>query len=140
MQRCGIHVFDLVTRLGAAMLVVWIAALSSVAQESQGFRLLMVEQPGCVYCRVFNRVIAPIYDVAPEGRAVPLVSVQLRAPAPEGVTLTSRPFATPTFILIGPDGVEVDRMVGYLGDDFFWPYLTRMFDRAGVSLSAASDR
>lgn len=140
MRQRGIHVFDLVTRLGAAMLVVWIAALPSVAQESQGFRLLMVEQPGCVYCRVFNRDIAPIYDVAPEGRAVPLVSVQLRAPAPEGVTLTSRPFATPTFILIGPDGVEVDRMVGYLGDDFFWPYLTRMFDRAGVSLSAASDR
>jgi hypothetical protein len=101
-----------------------------------GFRLLMVEQPGCAYCRIFNRDIAPIYARAPEGRAVPLVHVPLREPAPEGVTLASRPFATPTFILIDPDGTEIDRIVGYAGQDFFWSYLGRMFDRAGVVLPA----
>jgi hypothetical protein len=127
--------------LAAAIWVALLAlGLSGVARGDQadaghtGFRLLMVEQPGCVYCRVFNRDIAPIYAVAPEGRAVPLVRVQLRDPAPEGVTLASRPFATPTFILIGPDGTEVDRIVGYLGEDFFWPYLGRMLNRAGVQL------
>jgi hypothetical protein len=127
--------------LAAAVFVALVAlGLSGVARADPpdvgqtGYRLLMVEQPGCVYCRVFNRDIAPIYAVAPEGRAVPLVHVQLRDPAPEGVTLASRPFATPTFILIGPDGAELDRIVGYLGEDFFWPYLGRMLERAGVRL------
>jgi hypothetical protein len=121
-------------RIAAALAA--LLALSSPALGEAGFRLLMVEQPGCVYCRVFNRDIAPIYAVAPEGQAVPLVHVQLRDPAPPGVTLASRPFATPTFILIGPDGAEVDRIVGYLGEEFFWSYLGRMFDRAGVVLPA----
>lgn len=102
----------------------------------RGFRLLMVEQPGCVYCRAFDREIAPAYANSAEGAAVPLERVQLRDPAPDGVTLASRPFATPTFILIGPDGAEVDRITGYVGEDFFWAYLGRMFDRAGVVLPA----
>jgi hypothetical protein len=99
---------------------------------AQGFRLLMIEQESCVYCRIFNRDVAPVYALAPEGRAAPLVHADLRGPWPEGVTLASRPAVTPTFILIGPDGIERDRLMGYPGDDFFWGYLARMFDRAGV--------
>lgn len=109
---------------------------------AQGHRLLMVEQPGCAYCRIFNRDIAPIYAVSPEGRAAPLVHVQLRGPLPEGVTLTSRPAATPTFILIGPDGAEQGRLTGYPGEDFFWSYLGRMFAAAGFdpgSVAAGTD-
>lgn len=136
-QRPVLVLATLARRPAAMLLALVLAVLPALAQgpdapAAQGFRLLMVEQPGCAYCRIFNRDIAPIYAASPEGRTVPLEHVQLRDPVPPGVTLASRPFVTPTFILIGPDGVEVDRMVGYLGDDFFWPYLTRMFDRAGV--------
>ena len=59
----------------------------------------------------------------------------LRGPLPEGVTLASRPFVTPTFILIGPDGVEMERLIGFPGQDFFWSYLNEMIDRARDSLS-----
>jgi len=128
--------FALATAL-AATLALWTTGPRAGDDPAPpGFQLLMIEAPHCVYCRVFNRDVAPIYAIAPEGRAAPLVHVQLRGPLPDGVTLASRPAATPTFILIGPDGVERDRLVGYPGDDFFWAYLDRMFDRAGVERPA----
>lgn len=123
----------------AALALPLLMALPAVAGESgTGFRLLMVESPSCVYCRMFDRQIAPIYAVAPEGRAVPLERMRLGRPAPEGVTLAYPPSATPTFVLVGPDGTERDRLIGYPGEDFFWGYLGRMFERAGVDLSAAA--
>jgi hypothetical protein len=109
-------------------------SLLAVPATASGFRLLMIEQPSCIYCRIFNRDVAPAYAASPEGQAVPLVHADLRGPWPEGVTLVSRPTVTPTFILIGPDGVERDRLMGYPGDDFFWGYLTRMLTRAGVQI------
>lgn len=108
------------------------AAQSAAAQEAAGFRLLLIEQAGCYYCRVFNRDIAPIYDQSAEGLAAPLMRADLRGPLPEGVTLTTLPFVTPTFILIGPDGKEIERLTGYPGDDFFWPYVNDMLTQAGA--------
>lgn len=118
-------------RLGLLILVLT-GLLGAAPAAAQGFRLLMIEQDSCIYCRIFNRDVAPIYAVSAEGRAAPLVHADLRGPFPQGVTLASRPAVTPTFILIGPDGVERDRLMGYPGEDFFWGYLARMFDRAGV--------
>lgn len=112
--------------LGAA-LAVMIGAVPAIAQD---FRLLMIEQTGCYVCAAFNRDIAPAYAVSPEGAIAPLVHADLRGPLPEGVTLASRPFVTPTFVLLGPDGVEVERLIGFPGEDFFWPYLNEMIDRA----------
>lgn len=114
-----------------------ILAAAGAPAGAQDFRLLMIEQAGCVYCRIFNRDIAPIYAASPEGRVAPLVHADLRGPLPEGVTLASRPVVTPTFILIGPDGVERERLMGFPGEDFFWGYLARMFERAGVVLPPA---
>jgi hypothetical protein len=126
----------------AALLVALLGAATPLRAgdaDGTGFRLLMVESPSCVYCRIFNRDIAPIYAISPEGKAAPLVHVRLRGPLPEGVSLNAPALVTPTFVLIGPDGAELDRIVGYPGEDFFWSYLERMFTRAGVTLPAAGD-
>jgi hypothetical protein len=108
------------------------------AQDATGFRLLMIEQTGCYYCRVFNRDVAPVYETSTEGAAAPLIHADLRGDLPDGVTLLSRPFVTPTFILIGPDGVEVERLTGYPGDDFFWPYIGDMLVQAGALPAAVN--
>jgi len=103
--------------------------LADSAQDTsahEGPRLLMVEAPGCPYCHRFNRDVAPGYANSDIGALVPLVRMQLREPVPEGITLASRPALTPTFILLGADGVELDRLIGYPGADFFWGYLERM--------------
>jgi len=103
--------------------------------QAQDLRLLMVEQAGCYYCRVFNRDIAPVYEKSTEGQAAPLVHVQLRGELPEGVTLETQPFVTPTFILIGPDGAEIERLTGFPGEDFFWPYVSDMIATAQEGLA-----
>ncbi|MCB1360714.1 MAG: hypothetical protein H6899_01335 [Rhodobacter sp.] len=103
--------------------------------QAQEFRLLMIEQVGCYVCAAFNRDVAPAYEASAEGQVAPLVHVDLRGPLPEGVTLASRPFVTPTFVLIGPDGHELERLTGFPGEDFFWPYVNEMFDHARAALA-----
>ncbi|WP_296476211.1 SoxS protein [Roseinatronobacter sp.] len=111
-----------------------LSVFGGAAAQGQELRLLMVEQAGCYYCRVFNRDIAPVYEKTAEGLAAPLVHMELRGELPEGVTLASRPFVTPTFILIGPDGAEIERLTGFPGEDFFWPYISDMISTAQASL------
>lgn len=120
-----------------ALSVLLAMAGGAAAQE---LRLLMIEQAGCYYCRVFNRDIAPVYETSKEGQLAPLVHAQLRGPLPEGITLASTPFVTPTFILIGPDGVEIERLTGFPGEDFFWPYIGDMISAAQDHVSEVSQQ
>ena len=112
------------------------AVLVSVPATAQEFRLLVIEQVGCYVCEAFNRDIAPAYEASPEGEVAPLIHADLRGPLPEGVTLTTRPFVTPTFILLDPQGVEAGRLIGFPGEDFFWPYINQMFDNARNATSS----
>jgi hypothetical protein len=91
--------------------------------------LLMVEQPGCIYCARWNAEVAPEYPITAEGKAAPLRRIQLHAALPDGVTLTVPAVYTPTFILLA-DGVEQGRIEGYPGEDFFWPLLAGMIATA----------
>nr|WP_197089242.1 thioredoxin fold domain-containing protein [Puniceibacterium sp. IMCC21224] len=88
-------------------------------------RLVMVEQPGCVYCARWDAEIAPIYPKTAEGRFAPLLRADLRADPPDGI-IYDRPVSfTPTFVLID-DGHELARIEGYPGDNFFWSLLEQM--------------
>ena len=121
--------------LGWAVLAALVLVAATGTARAQEFRLLMIEQVGCYVCAAFNRDVAPAYEASAEGQVAPLVHVDLRGPLPEGVTLASRPFVTPTFVLIGPDGHELERLTGFLGEDFFWPYVNEMFDHARAALA-----
>lgn len=92
--------------------------------------LLMFEQPGCVYCAQWNAEIAPEYPLTDEGKAAPLRRLGLREPLPADLTLATPPVFTPTFVLVS-DGVEVGRIEGYPGEDFFWPMLAALIREAG---------
>lgn len=96
---------------------------------TQGIKLLMVEQKGCIYCEKWRREIMPAYDKTDEGRAAPLAIVQLDGPWPDGIALARKPFVTPTFVLL-KDGAELNRLEGYPGEDFFWPLLSKMLTTA----------
>ena len=88
-------------------------------------QLVMVEQPGCVYCAQWDTQIAPIYPKTAEGRHAPLLRADLKSGPPEGITYDRKVRFTPTFILVD-DGVELSRIEGYPGEDFFWGLLTMM--------------
>lgn len=106
------------TGLKAAM-VACVMAFPAFAAE-----LVMVEEPGCIWCARWNEEIAPAYPKTSEGRFAPLRRVDIRD-LPGELTLKRRVGFTPTFLVI-QDDTELARMEGYPGEDFFWPLLTQL--------------
>lgn len=98
--------------------------------QAQPVRLMMVDRKGCIYCAQFEAEIEPGYGKSTEGRAAPLFKVDIDGVWPDGIVLNSRPFVTPTFILLR-DGVEQSRIEGYPGQEFFYPVVSRMLVEAG---------
>lgn len=110
------------------------ASEATPAKSESQFRLLMVEQAGCVYCRMWEHDLGPIYPKTPEGKIAPLERTDLHKPFPADVTITGgKPVFTPTFILL-QDGVEVGRIEGYASEDFFWGLLGQALEKAGAEL------
>ncbi len=85
-------------------------------------RLLMFEQDGCYWCERWDKEVSAIYPKTQEGRAAPLERVDIWEAFPKDVKLETRPTFTPTFVLV-QDGVEIFRIPGYPGADFFWSLL-----------------
>lgn len=90
-------------------------------------QLIMVEQPGCIYCERWDAEIGPAYPKTAEGKFAPLLRANLREGPPEGITYARRVLFTPTFVLVN-NGEEQARIEGYPGEDFFWPLLTRLLE------------
>lgn len=110
----------LTTFLAASFaLLVAIAAPSARAGDVQ---LIMVEEHGCMWCARWNAEIGDTYPKTPEGRTAPLRRIDIRDERPEDLTFARPVTFTPTFVLV-EDGVEVARIEGYPGEDFFWGLL-----------------
>jgi thioredoxin-related protein len=111
------------------LLSLWLFISSAAGALAAELQVVMFEQPGCLYCAAWNAEIGPQYPLTTEGKAAPLLRLQLRDPLPEGMSLASRPAYTPTFVLF-KDGIEAGRIAGYPGEDFFWPMLAKMIEKA----------
>ena len=83
--------------------------------------LVMVEQPGCIYCERWNKEIAPAYPKTAEGEFAPLRRVDI-SEVEDSVTPERAVVFTPTFLLVEDDH-ELGRLEGYPGAEFFWPML-----------------
>lgn len=105
------------------------AARQAPDWQAQPVRLMMVDRKGCIYCAQFEAEIEPGYARSTEGAAAPLFKVDIDGVWPDGIVLDSRPFITPTFILLR-DGVEQSRIEGYPGQEFFYPIVSRMLAEA----------
>lgn len=121
--------------LSAAILVspAWVQATAA-----EPF-LVMVEQPGCVYCQRWDAEIGPAYPKTDEGKFAPLIRADLREGPPDGITYARHVLFTPTFVLI-ENGQEKARMEGYPGEDFFWPLLTKLLsENTGFSTTMETE-
>ena len=92
-----------------------------------GLRLVMVDDPACVYCRKWLKEIGPGYPLTPAGRRAPLVR---RSKGDASLAGLANVQFTPTFILVR-DGHEVGRFVGYAGPETFWEMLDGLLANAG---------
>lgn len=95
------------------------AGILALSARAQAAELLMLEQPGCVWCAQFNAQIAPAWPKTPEGRLAPLRRVDITRPWPSDLAGVAKERFTPTFVLMD-DGREIGRIRGYVGDEFFW--------------------
>ena len=89
------------------------------ATSVRAAELLMLEQPGCVWCARFNAEIAPAWPKTEEGRIAPLRRVDITEEWPGDLDNVAKERFTPTFVLMN-EGKEVGRLRGYVGDEFFW--------------------
>ncbi|SEO52230.1 hypothetical protein SAMN04490248_106117 [Salinihabitans flavidus] len=105
-----------------AMFFTLLTALPAAAVE-----LVMVEQPGCVYCERWDAEIAPIWPNSEAGQYAPLRRERLRAP-PQDVDYARKVVFTPTFLIV-EDGRELARLEGYPGGDFFWPLIEQLLEK-----------
>lgn len=117
-----------------AALLMAFACMTTVSAQvvPDGVALIMAEEEGCMWCAAWNRDIATEYPITAEGRAAPLVRINIHKPLPDGLKLESKLRFTPTFVLVR-DGQEISRLEGYAGEHFFWGLLQRMLTNAGVA-------
>lgn len=88
------------------------AALAGSA--ATGIELIAFEAPGCVYCPIFRRDVAPSYGATRAGRVAPLRFVDVNDAAADRLQLSSPITVVPTLVLVR-DGVEIGRIAGYVG-------------------------
>lgn len=89
----------------------------------------MLERPGCVWCQRWDVEVGSVYARTDEGQAAPLMRHRIQAPLPENVVLQHGTRLTPTFVLLR-EGVEVGRIEGYPGEQFFYGFLQNLIERA----------
>lgn len=105
----------------AVFLIAFAVAVVVRAMPAPAAELVMFESDTCPWCKRWHAEIGGVYAKTPEGRALPLKSIfQGRVP-PEYAHI-GRLVYTPTFVVLNA-GREVGRIVGYPGEDFFWPML-----------------
>jgi protein-disulfide isomerase len=116
------------TRKLALCICLLITALVAGGTGLRAAELLMFEDPGCIWCRRWHAEIGPSYPNTDEGRRAPLRRVHIHDQEMAGVAMTGRVTGTPTFV-VAEEGVEIGRIAGYPGPDFFYPMLDEILDR-----------
>lgn len=121
--------------LSTALVLLSLAAVPAL----HAAELVMLERPGCAWCVRWHAEIGPAYPLTEEGRRAPLRRVDVTAPWPDDLADIGRERFTPTFVLMD-GGVEVARLRGYPGDEFFWFLLDEMLSRLPEPDTRPADR
>lgn len=115
--------FAILKRLSLALLVAGLAPHARAApdldvvagvQPPTGLELIAFEAPGCAYCPLVRRDVAPTYANTRAGKAAPLRFVDLNDRAAKSFQLSQPISIVPTLVLVR-DGVEIGRISGYVG-------------------------
>lgn len=97
-----------------------LAPVSSMTRE-----LIVLEIEDCPICTLMRSQVAPAYARTPRAMAVPMRFVSLDRIQGHGVRLSAPVTVLPTVVLMR-DGVEVDRITGYLGTENFLQVVASM--------------
>ena len=90
------------------------------AVPADRLELVVLEAPGCGYCRQWHQEVGTGYRLSDEGKRAPLKRIDM---ATAEADQFARVVYTPTFVLVH-NGEEIGRITGYSGADFFWASLS----------------
>ena len=90
----------------------------------------MVESEGCEWCELWDKEIGSVYSKTREGKYAPLRRVDISEMLSTKQIKIRLPNFTPTFVVLD-NGKEVARIIGYPGEDFFWPMLNEALKKTG---------
>jgi hypothetical protein len=116
----------------------WLAVAAAGLGTSRAAELLMFEEPGCPWCVRWHREVGVGYPKSDEGNRAPLRRLHVSNARTSGVRLRSPVTATPTFVLVDGD-VEIGRITGYPGADFFWGMLGQLLAKLPHEAPKARD-
>ena len=112
----------------AAAAFIAISAFAAITCTASAAELVVFGSKRCPYCLAWEREIGRIYPRTGEARLAPLRRVDIEERRPADLTHLKAVHVSPTFVLVD-GGQEVGRIVGYSGDQFFWPELKRLLSR-----------
>jgi thioredoxin-related protein len=100
----------------------------SLLQISSASELIMFNAEYCSWCHKWDEEIGVIYSLTPESCQAPIRKVDIDDQIPDSNSINESVQYTPTFVLIHNQS-EVGRIVGYQGEDFFWPMLNDLIEQ-----------
>lgn len=86
----------------------------------------------CPVCETWDREVGEIYPKTPESKALPLRHHDVHDDKPDDLAFIKGVVFTPTFVAV-EDGREVGRIVGYMGDFFFWEQVDGLIKKLETS-------
>lgn len=120
-RRCSVS-----RSLIVALALVIVAMM--LASGARAAELVMFVEPGCPWCARWDREVGEAYAHSEEGRIAPLRRIDISMARRSGLRLARPVNVTPTFVLVEGE-VEVGRITGYPGADFFWGMLGELMTR-----------
>ena len=110
-------------------------AASSRGYAQAAFKLVMVEEAGCVYCARWHAEVGQAYANSAEGKFAPLERVSI---GDASVNYLTGLRYTPTFVLV-EGRREIGRITGYPGADFFWGLLAQLLAKTSYAAPASDE-
>ncbi|WP_372424858.1 thioredoxin family protein [Salinarimonas chemoclinalis] len=125
--------------------IAWLAGAAALAPTraiasdpgERGITVTMFRRAGCPWCHAWDREIGPIWPRSDVGARHAMRMVDLDADPMPPIALDRPVRYTPTFV-VARDGVEIGRIDGYPGQDFFWGLIERLAAEAEAAAAGAA--
>lgn len=108
-------------------LAVFVPFSSAFAAE-----LVYFGSSACSICETWDEEVGEIYAKTPESKQLPLRHHDVHDEKPQDLSFIRGVVFTPTFVAI-ENGREVGRIVGYMGDFFFWEQVGGLIKKLDVA-------
>lgn len=95
------------------------AELPVIPKTPAVLEVIAVEAPGCGYCNLFRRDVAPAYAASAAAKTAKLRFLDLNDKAIEAIRFAQPISLVPTVVVV-KDGVEVARINGYVAPHSFY--------------------